>query len=218
MIGATFRADRRLAITAPVLTVLAQLAAPLIALGIKLAIDAALAHDRQQAIFAAILSAGVAALLYLLSLLANRITATLGDRLGLFLDSEIATAATNFPGLELFETPSLLDQLTLLGSERSYLLSAADLYIGILGTVARSTATLVLLASVSSVLLVLPLLLVPAIGLARSRNRIQKAVEREVAPRIRLAESLFRIAADPGAGKEARAGGCSGWDSSAACS
>ena len=205
MIGATFRADRRLAMAAPVLTVLAQLAGPLIAVGVKLAVDAAVARDREQAIFAALLSAFVAALLYLLSLLANRVTATLSDRLGLFLDEEVAAAATEFPGLELFETPSILDQFTLLRSERGYLLSAAGLLIGILGTVARVTASLILLASISLVLLALPLLIVPALWLMRSRMHIQNAVEMEVAPRVRLAESLFKIATDPAAGKEARA-------------
>jgi ATP-binding cassette subfamily B protein len=205
MIGATFRADRRLAVTAPVLTVLAQVAAPLTALGVKLAIDAALAHDRSRAVFAALLATSVAALLYLLSLLATRVTTTLDDRLGLFLDEELTTAATGFPGLEHFETPSLLDQFTLLRSDRSYLLSAAGLLVGVLGITARLTVTLVLLASVSPVLLAVPLLILPALALVRSRAGIQNAVEVEVAPRVRLAENLFRLATDPAAGKEARA-------------
>jgi ATP-binding cassette subfamily B protein len=112
--------------------------------------------------------------------------------------------STLAPGLDLFERPEVSDRLEVLKRSFADLLqSAATVFVGPL-ILAQLLATAVLLGRIQPLLLLFPLLTVPAAWLNRRAEALRRTAEDQTAERRRAAEHVFLLASSAPSGAEIR--------------
>ncbi|HEY4458705.1 MAG TPA: ABC transporter ATP-binding protein [Pseudonocardiaceae bacterium] len=174
------------------------------AYSIKLVTDAALHGNRSEAIVAAVVMAGMA----LLTLLFGRgyllLTTSVTERAGRHVDSELIRLTGSIPTIEHYERLHYADQLTLIRQERTALAGMLNATVLNLRVGISLIGAVLVLALVNPILLVLPLLGVPAL-IANQRAAAIAAKAREAsAPTSRLRNHLYTVASAPASGKEIR--------------
>lgn len=180
------------------------LASPVAALGAKLLVDAAVAHDLAAALRAAALLAatggiGLLAGLYYLDFL--------------FAVAEKASAAVNralmrlmggIDGLAHHERPAYLKELDLLHERRGALAYMTNATAGMVRVAAQLAASAALLARLDPVLLLLPLVGLGSFWAGRRARELQHQAAEATAESERLRRHLFGLATSAAAGKEVR--------------
>jgi ATP-binding cassette subfamily B protein len=120
------------------------------------------------------------------------------------------TLISGVAGLEHLERPEYLSQVERLNANRRQLAAAPRQLLSNIASGARIVAFIVLLATVSPWLLLVPICAAPPLIADRIAKRITKASEDEMAHDQRLAGMLFALCTDAGSAGEVRAYGLSG--------
>jgi ATP-binding cassette subfamily B protein len=126
------------------------------------------------------------------------------EDVGFALDREIATLASELPGLEHHERPDYQDRLELLREEQGVLGGSLNVLIYTANVVVAGVGTLAALAFVTPWLLLLVPFALPAFPIAAAQQRWLKEVEARSTSPLRRARHLQALAVDRAAGMELR--------------
>jgi ATP-binding cassette, subfamily B, bacterial len=127
-----------------------------------------------------------------------------------FRTSTLMRLISGIPGLAHLEQPDYLTEVERITTNRRLLAGAPRQVVSNLASVARIVVLLVLLASVSWWLVLLPVCAVPPLLADRLAKRIVRRTEDSVAHTRRLAELMFGLATTAGSAGELRAYGLAG--------
>jgi ATP-binding cassette subfamily B protein len=133
----------------------------------------------------------------------------LSDRIALYRMSQLIRLISGVNGLEHLERPEYLSQVERLNTNRRQLASAPRQLLSNIASAARIIAFIVLLATVSPWLLLVPLAAAPPLIADRIAKKITRRADDEMAHDRRLAAMLFGLSTDAGAAGEIRAYGLS---------
>src|SRR6201992_529491 len=120
----------------------------------------------------------------------------LSDRIALYRTSQLIGLISGVPGLEHLERPDYLTEVERLNANRRQLAAAPRQLLSNASQLARIITLLVLLATVSPWLLLLPVCAVPPLVADRLAKRITKRAENDMAHTSRLAGMLFGLASN----------------------
>jgi ATP-binding cassette subfamily B protein len=176
-------------------------------LGYRLLVDGALEHRDADVVWGVLIVAGLLSIGWALLSIGAVEAMALSDRIAVFRIRELITLISGVPGLEHLERPDYLTEMERLTANRRQLASAPRQLLSNLSNAARIVALLVLLASVSWWLVLLPVCAVPPLAADRWAKRITKRAENEVSHRARLAGMLFALSSDAGSAAEIRSYG-----------
>ncbi|GAA4871593.1 MULTISPECIES: ABC transporter ATP-binding protein [Pseudonocardia] len=202
-----FRAAPGLMTAVTALLVVGGVAATCYPLGFRILLDGALAHDTRQLVLGALFVGGLLALTWVLQAIGATEAMALSDRVSIFHTARLVRLVSGVPGLEHLERPEYLTEIEQISSRRRALAGAPRQLMGSVASVARIVALLVLLASVSPWLLLLPVAAVPPLLADRWAKRIIRTNEDEVAHDQRRAGLLFSLATTTGSAAELRSYG-----------
>ncbi|MGH7918582.1 MAG: ATP-binding cassette domain-containing protein [Candidatus Dormibacteraceae bacterium] len=131
----------------------------------------------------------------------------LSDRIATALNERLIRLVSGVAGLEHLERPDYLTEVERLGQNRRVLAQSPRLLLSNVAGIARIVAFVVLLATVSPWLLLLPVCAVPPLVGDRLARRISRRAENEMSHTQRLANLLFALASEPQSAAEVRAYG-----------
>ncbi|MGW0228020.1 ABC transporter ATP-binding protein [Actinopolymorpha singaporensis] len=179
----------------------------LLALGLRPLVDGAVAGDPRRLVVGGVLS-GVALLLTALAPVGYRwAVVRMRERSQMVVQRRLLTLSASAPGLGHIELPAYRDRLELLKQRTDDLADGLTLLaIGSI-TALQLVVTALLLGRLQPILLVIPLLAIPAVRLAGHAERLRGAADLRTAADRRSAQGLFALAATPTAGAEIRVHG-----------
>jgi ATP-binding cassette subfamily B protein len=204
MLGFAWAADRRLAIWTLVLLTLQAVAASLFSLWLRLFTDGAAAHHQSAVLLAGLAMAACIAIVAAVEYAGNRTRMTLGDKTQHLLDWRLLELVGRSPTLAIHQTPEYLRELELLQSQSWEFSSIVPSLIEAMTTAVRIVITIALLASVTPLLLVLPVFGLPTLLLARQSAGLFNTGNELAAEPSRRAEMLYQLAASRTAAPELR--------------
>src|SRR6478735_1941038 len=109
-----YRAEPKLLTLSLGLALLMMLPDALLALGLKVIVDGALAGDRSRVVIAGIGLAVCVTATWYLAVLSQRVQRRFRDRVAISLESHVANLQATVPGIEHHERPEYLDRLAML--------------------------------------------------------------------------------------------------------
>jgi ATP-binding cassette subfamily B protein len=192
------------------LGVLMSLTIPVGALGAKLLVDAALAGSFSQGLVAAGVLAATAAIALIVVLYYVDLLFVVAEKASASVDRRLIDLMAGIPGLEHHERPDYLDRLDVLREERARLAWMTNATAGMVRVATQLVASSILLARLSPILLLLPLVGVASFVAGRRAQDLQLRAAEESAEPERLRRHLFEIATSAAAGKEVRIFGLGG--------
>jgi len=205
--GLAWQADRRRVLAGIALTLLGSALVPLFGLWMKLLADGASDGDRTKVVLAA---AALGAGWLLGSGAGNLSWWTLGgliERIGLLFNERLIELTTAPPGIEHLERSDYHDRIALVQDAESDI-AAHAMYVGAGLTYPPQLAiSAVLLASVSPLLLLLPVVAIPSFLLASAAERIDERSRERTAVDKRRADHVYELATSIEAAKEIRIAG-----------
>jgi ATP-binding cassette subfamily B protein len=204
MLRIGYRAEPRLLVASLVMTVVSALPDALIALWIALLTDGVIDGDRGRIRLAAVGLAVSAVALWFLGVVLERVSRRFRDRVGIALETHVASLQARIGTVEHHERPDYLDRLAVL---RDQVFSLDHLFLSLFslgGWLVRLGVTLALLASIHPALALLGLFGLPMVATAAWRPGVERRVEEDVASHNRLARHLFLMGTTPAPGKEVR--------------
>jgi ATP-binding cassette, subfamily B, bacterial len=184
--------------------VLGSVAGTCYPLGYKLLVDGAIAGDAGKTTAGVAFVAVMLGLSWVLTAIGSTEAMALGDRIAVYRTGKLIELISGVPGLEHLERPDYLTQVELLNAGRRQLASAPRRVLSNASTAARIIALLVLLATVSPWLLLLPVAAVPPLLADRLAKKITKRSEDAMAADSRLATMIFDLSASASAAGELR--------------
>ncbi|MFD2082774.1 ATP-binding cassette, subfamily B [Actinopolymorpha cephalotaxi] len=179
----------------------------LLALGLRPLVDGAASGDSRRIAVGGVLS-GLALLLSALAPVGYRwAVIRMRERSQMVVQRRLLTLSASAPGLAHIELPAYRDRLELLKQRSDDLADGLTLFaIGPI-TVVQLAVTALLLGRLQPLLLVIPLLAIPAVRLARKAERLRNSAELRTAADRRSAQDLFALATNPASGAEVRVHG-----------
>ncbi len=204
MLGFAWAADRRLAAWTFALLTVQAIVASLYGLWLRLFVDSAAGHRSAMTVAAALAIACSIAAVAAADYAADRTRMTLGDKTQLLLDSRLLELVGRSPTLHIHQTPAHLGELELLRDESREFGQAVPAIISAITTAAQLGVTVVLLASVSPLLLLLPAFGLPTLLLSGRAAGLYDTGSRLAAEPSRRALMLYELAADRTAAGELR--------------
>jgi ATP-binding cassette subfamily B protein len=192
-----------------VMLLLGAIASTCYPLGYALLVDGALDGSVPDAVGGVALVAVLLSLGWVLSAIGATEAMALSDRIALARTAELIRLTSGVHGIEHLERPEYLTEVERLTANRRQLASAPRQILSNLSSIARIVTLLVLLATVSPWLLLLPLCAIPPLVADRIAKRMTKRNENETAHTARLAGMLFGLTTDSGSAGELRAYGLS---------
>jgi ATP-binding cassette subfamily B protein len=210
LVTPAWRAAPRLLPWAFVSTTVAAVASATFPMGFHLMVDGALEHDPGRVAFGTCVVAVLFTLSWTLATMAAGRNSALTDAVSAFLVTRISQLVNVVPGLEHLERPDLLSEIDQLREGRRMLAGAVRQLLAGWQVLIRSTAIMILLATVYP-----PVMLVPIVGLLpaladRRAGHLRKRSGDELAPDRRLAGQLFALATTAATAKELRTYGLTG--------
>ena len=187
------------------LMMVAPLAMPLAAVGLRGIVDNAIAGEARAAVWSAV----AVALLSVLGLTAGHFAHIFyfktAEDMAALIEREIGVLSNGSVGLEHHERADYADRMAYIRREadRAAWGTVASLYGGVAIFVAL-IVTGVLLATLSPWLLLLPVCAIPPLLLGRKAETVAKAGRTAGAPATRQANHLFSLLSEPGPVKEVR--------------
>ena len=170
--------------------------------------DAAVAGDGPRVATLAVVVAGLTIVGLTAGHFAHVFYFELGERVQLAIERDLIDLSNGSAGLEHHERPDYADKLRVLRQETDWAgWSSMELLFSSVGLAIGVSITGVLLATLSPVLLLLPLFAVPALLLGRRAEVVVGDAREAAAPHTRRLRHLFRLATDAGPAKEVRACG-----------
>jgi ATP-binding cassette, subfamily B, bacterial len=204
MLGFAWAADRRLAALTFALLTAQAVVTSLFALWLRLFVNSAAGHRTGITVIAALALAFSIAAAAAADYAADRTRLTLGDKTQLLLDSRLLEFVGRSPTLRIHQTPAHLRELELLRDESWEFSQAVPAIISAVTTTAQIGVTVVLLASVSPLLLLLPAFGLPTLLLSGRTVGLFDRGTRLAAEPSRRALMLYELAADRTAAGELR--------------
>ncbi|GAA2756328.1 ABC transporter ATP-binding protein [Actinopolymorpha rutila] len=176
----------------------------LLALGLRPLVDGAASGDTRRLATGGVLS-GVALVLTAMAPVGYRwAVIRMRERSQMVVQRRLLTLSASASGLGHIELPAYRDQLELLKQRSDDLADGLTLFaIGPI-TVVQLVVTALLLGRIQPLLLVIPLLAIPAVRLARRAERLRSSAELRTAADRRAAQDLFALATTPASGAEVR--------------
>ncbi|WP_271188849.1 ABC transporter ATP-binding protein [Dactylosporangium matsuzakiense] len=206
MLRASWRRGRAKLVLSIVLTLLAGVAWPMLALSLKIATNEAVAHHVWRATVAgAFVALGAVGALILLHFAYVPYTEA-AELAVIDLEAELMDLANGSPGLEHHERPEYADKIAIIQRELSQL---PDGFVGLFNTLSllvSMAVTAVLLAGVNPWLLLLPVAALPPVLAAQRAQAVIERSKDASAETIRRTWHLFRLATTPASAKELRVG------------
>ncbi|HEY3878538.1 MAG TPA: ABC transporter ATP-binding protein [Trebonia sp.] len=187
--------------------VLGSVAGTCYPLGYKLLADGALDGDASQVIWGVVVVALLLGLAWVLTGIGATEAMALSDRIAVYRTRRMIELISSVPTLEHLERSDYLAQVEQLNSGRRQLATAPRQILSNVSSAARIIALLVLLASVSPWLLLLPVTTVPPLLADRVAKRITRRAQDDMAADRRLATMLFDLSANAAAAGELRSYG-----------
>ncbi|HEX3650600.1 MAG TPA: ABC transporter ATP-binding protein, partial [Pseudonocardiaceae bacterium] len=176
-------------------------------LGYRLLVDGALAGSGSHIVWGVVLVGGLMGMGWLLNAIAATDAIALSDRIALYRTAELIRLISGVSGMEHLERPDYLTEVERINAGRRQLAAAPRQLLSTVASGARIVALVVLLATVSPWLLLLPVCAVPPLVADRLAKRITKQAEDDMAHTKRLAGMLFELAGNSSAAGEVRAYG-----------
>jgi ATP-binding cassette, subfamily B, bacterial len=204
MLGFAWAADRRLAMWTLALLSVQAAAASLLAFWLRLFTNAAAGHHHRATVAAALAIAISITATATASYAGNRTQMTLGDRTQYLLNSRLLEMVGGSPTLAIHQTPAHLRELELLQAETWEFSQAVPSVIEAITTGVRILITIVLLASITPLLLLLPLCGLPMLLLSRQTAGLFSRGNELAAEPSRRAAMLYELAANRSAAAELR--------------
>ncbi len=199
-----YRAEPKLLLLSMLMTVVTALPDALIALWLAILTDGVLEANATK-IYLSALGVGISAvLMWFLGVVLERVDRRFRDRVGIALETHVASLQAKIGTIEHHERPEYLDRLAVL---RDQVFALDHLFMSLFsmgGWIVRLGITLILLASIHPALLLLGLFGLPMIVTAAWRPGVERKVEEEVAVHNRLARHLFLVGTTAAPGKEVR--------------
>jgi ATP-binding cassette subfamily B protein len=189
------------------LLVLGSVAGTCYPLGYRLLADGALGGDVGQVAWGVVVVALLLGLAWVLTGIGATEAMALSDRIAVYRTRRMIQLITSVPTMEHLERPDYLSQVERLNSGRRQLASAPRQILSNVSSVARIIALLVLLASVSPWLLLLPVAAVPPLLADRLAKRVTRKAEDAMSADRRQATMIFDLAATASAAGELRSYG-----------
>jgi ATP-binding cassette, subfamily B, bacterial len=186
------------------LSVGTAVASVLYPIGIRVMVDAFLAHHRGGVILGTALVAGLYALQWILSNNGATAGTTLADHVNLYLSTRIAALVNRVASIEHLEHPEYLTELQLLDENRALLANGPRQMIMVLSVAIRIAGVVVLLGIIWWPLALLPAVTALPVTAERLSVRIRQRSDERVAEERRLANELFDITASAEPAKELR--------------
>jgi ATP-binding cassette, subfamily B, bacterial len=190
-----------------VMLVLGAIASTCYPLGYRLLVDGALAGSVSEAVWGVLLVGVLMSLGWVLTAIGATESMALSDRIALGRTAHLIRLTSGVAGIEHLERPEYLTEVEQLNSNRRQLATAPRQILSNLSGVARIVTLLILLASVSPWLLLLPLCTIPPLITDRIAKRIVKDNENSTAHIARLARMLFTLSTESASAGEIRAYG-----------
>jgi ATP-binding cassette, subfamily B, bacterial len=204
MIGFAWAADPRLAAWTFALLTAEALVASLFSLWLRVFADAAAGHHHAAAVLGGLAVAASIAGTAALDHAGNRMRMSLGDRTQFLLERRLLEMVGRSPTLAIHQTPEYLRELELLQAESWEFSQTVPSIVEAITTAVRIGVTAALLASITPLLLLLPLFGLPMIALSgRSTDLFSRGNELAAEP-SRRAEMLYQLAANRHAAGELR--------------
>lgn len=204
MFAIAWRTSRSRITIAVVLNLLAGLAWPLLALALKAAVNASLAHDGQSAVLDGILI-GVGAIgVLVLHHFSYLPYVEIGELAVITLDEELIRLANDSARLEHHERAEYADKLELLQRELRSFPEGMTGLLTLVSLAVSMTLTGVLLASVNPWLLLLPLAALPPVFSGQLAQQMVERAKVASATPTRQAWHFFRLATRAESAKELR--------------
>jgi ATP-binding cassette, subfamily B, bacterial len=176
----------------------------LFAYWLKLLLDAIAVSDARAAVLGACGVMGSIAGTSVFAYWGSRVLAGLNGQLRYWLNRRILEISGSMPTIDLHETPEHLTQLEALRRQQYQLYQAVPRLIELLATLIRMVSMGILLASVTPVLLALPLFGIPSLVASPWTGGLFRAGEERAAEPARRAGHLLELTATAGAAKEIR--------------
>jgi ATP-binding cassette subfamily B protein len=176
----------------------------LLALGLKVIVDGALAGDRSRVVIAGIGLAVCVTATWYLAVLSQRVQRRFRDRVAIALESHVANLQATVPGIEHHERPEYLDRLAML---RDQVFALDHMFMSLfatLGWLFRLAVTALLLGSVHPALVLLMVFAVPAFFVSTWRPAVERRVQESVIANARLGRHLFALGTTAAPAKEVR--------------
>jgi ATP-binding cassette, subfamily B, bacterial len=204
MLGFAWAADSRLAVWTFALLTAQAVVASLFSLWLRVFADAAAARHETAALLGGLAIAASIAGTAILDYAGNRTRLTLGDRTQFLLERRLLEIVGRSPTLAIHQTPEYLRELELLQAETWEFGQTVPSIVEAVTTAVRIAVAVILLASVTPLLLVLPLFGLPMLALSgRSTDLFNLGNELAAEP-SRRAEMLYQLAANRHAAGELR--------------
>jgi ATP-binding cassette subfamily B protein len=187
--------------------VLGSVAGTCYPLGYLLLTDGALSGDTAQVVWGVAVVALLLGLAWVLTGIGATEAMALSDRIAVYRTRRMIELIGGVPTLEHLERSDYLSQVERLNSGRRQLASAPRQILSNVSSVARIIALLVLLASVSPWLLLLPVATVPPLIADRLAKQVTRKSEDAMSTERRLATMIFDLSASASAAGELRSYG-----------
>jgi ATP-binding cassette subfamily B protein len=204
MLGFAWAADRRLAIWTLTLLTIQAIAASVFSLWLRLFADGAAARHENAVLLAGLAMSACIAVVAAVEYAGNRTRMTLGDKTRHLLDWRLLELVGRSPTLAIHQTPGYLRELELLQNESWEFGQVVPSLIEAMTTAVRIGITIALLASVTPLLLLLPLFGLPTLLFARHSAGLFNTGNELAAEPARRAEMLYQLAASRSAAAELR--------------
>jgi ATP-binding cassette subfamily B protein len=205
LVEAAFRAAPGMALLVLALNVFSRLATMLLPLLMSSFVDAVGAHQggrlATDAVLITVMIVGGTAAVMIAAITGH---GGLTSRVDLYFTARVAALINRSHGLALLEQPEQVRELELLSEQRGLLAGGPNALLGLVAEVVRTGVMLWLLASVSPVLILVPLLSVVPFACNIAATRYRGRVDDELALDIRLANRLFSVMATAAPAKELR--------------
>jgi ATP-binding cassette subfamily B protein len=176
-------------------------------LGYRRLVDGALAGSIGSMAWGVAVVGGLLSLGWVLSSIGASEAMALSDRIATYRTTRMIELISGVSGMAHLERPEYLTEVERLNANRRQLAAAPRLLLSNLSSVARIVTLLILLATVSPWLLLLPIAAGPPMVADRVAKKITKRAEDEAAHVQRLAGLLFGLSADSTSAAEIRAYG-----------
>jgi ATP-binding cassette subfamily B protein len=193
-----------------VMLLLGAVASTCYPLGYRLLVDGALAGSASQAWWGVAVVAILMSLGWVLTAIGATEAMALSDRIAVHRIAALISLTSGVPGIEHLERPEYLTEVEKLNANRRQLASAPRQVLSNLSSVARIVTLLILLATVSPWLLLLPVCAIPPLIADRLAKRIIRRSEDRSAHTARLAGMLFSLTTESASAGELRSYGLAG--------
>jgi ATP-binding cassette subfamily B protein len=204
VIGVAVRADPRRAVLVMILIPLFNIVAAGQAVGLRTMVDGATGQRLSAALTGGLILVTVTVFIHQASAIATDLRLVLQQQVGLEFDRRLMNLCSGPTHVSHYHEPDFLDTAELVRQRRTEFGGAFAALVENAGMLARFLAAVVLMATVSPLLALLPVFILPLAWAIRWQSGLVNAAERTGAEADRHRSALLTLATDPAAAPEVR--------------